>query len=182
MFTKYKGINIPENYSGNRFKTPLETETKMHKPVSTYTGTRTSISPTFEEAMRQSRTPRLVIDDEADNEPNMSSEELEYESLQDEQESNSDLEGDTEEERIVYPEEELKEPLCDNTYNENTTSEKIASGNGGVLGELGSLIGKITNGLKNEDLLILAIIVLLISENNDDNMIILPLLGLLLYS
>lgn len=31
MFTKYSGINVPKNYSGNRFKESIDTEMKTHK-------------------------------------------------------------------------------------------------------------------------------------------------------
>ena len=31
MFTKYNGINVPKNYSGNRFKETIDTEMKTHK-------------------------------------------------------------------------------------------------------------------------------------------------------
>ena len=52
MFTRYKSVEIPPNYSGNRFKSEApETETKMHKP-SALSSTKTSISPTFESALK----------------------------------------------------------------------------------------------------------------------------------
>lgn len=31
MFTRYNGIDVPKNYSGNRFKHNMETEMKTHK-------------------------------------------------------------------------------------------------------------------------------------------------------
>lgn len=31
MFTRYNGIDVPKNYSGNRFRQELETEMKTHK-------------------------------------------------------------------------------------------------------------------------------------------------------
>ena len=52
MFTKYKGVQIPQNYSGSRFKADgLETEMKTHKPTPSYSSTRTSVSPTFQSAI-----------------------------------------------------------------------------------------------------------------------------------
>ena len=52
MFTKYKGVQIPQNYSGSRFKVAeLETEMKTHKPIPAYSSTRTSVSPTFQGAL-----------------------------------------------------------------------------------------------------------------------------------
>ena len=52
MFTRYKGIEIPQNYSGNRFRNEAPvTETKTHKP-SVSSSTKTSISPSFESVLR----------------------------------------------------------------------------------------------------------------------------------
>ncbi|MBO5338871.1 MAG: hypothetical protein J6A96_04140 [Clostridia bacterium] len=172
MFTRYKGINIPENYSGNRFKAPLETETKLHKPTPTYTGTKTSLSPTFEEVIRQKNNELSM--------PFVDEDEQDLDVTEDSITDIEDNEAESDEYNNVKEDFSINKP--DNTYNENTTSRKATSGNG-LLCELGSLIGKLTGSLKGEDLLILAIIVLLLSENNnDDNTIILPLLCLLLYS
>ena len=57
MFTKYNGITLPQNYSGNRFKAyPNDTETKTHKPQEAQpltTSIRTSVSPTFRDVTRE---------------------------------------------------------------------------------------------------------------------------------
>ncbi len=45
MFSRYSKINIPQNYSGNRFKAP-ETDTKIHSPVPQYT-VKNAHSPSF---------------------------------------------------------------------------------------------------------------------------------------
>lgn len=60
MFTRYGNINIPKNYSGNRFRREevYETETKAHRPSqSTYStgGTKTTISPAFQEEIAKKR-------------------------------------------------------------------------------------------------------------------------------
>ncbi|MBQ4109064.1 MAG: hypothetical protein IJC80_06650 [Clostridia bacterium] len=53
MFTRYKGMGIPENYSGVRFREAAQTEMKTHKPSPSYTSTRTSVSPMFHSAQLQ---------------------------------------------------------------------------------------------------------------------------------
>lgn len=168
MFTRYKGISIPENYSGSRFKAAPETETKLHKPSTPiYSGTKTSISPTFEEAIRQQYEPEIEeLDSESDtsNDTNLFTESSEIEEA-----SLKALEADE------------ASKLTD-TYKESTTNQESTSGDG-VLGEFSKLFGKLSSGLKSENLLILAVILLIFSENNsDDNALILPLLALLLYN
>lgn len=53
MFTRYSGVDVPQNYSGNRFrkKTIEDTETKVHS--STLGATKSSISPSFEKQLNQ---------------------------------------------------------------------------------------------------------------------------------
>lgn len=55
MFTKYTGVNIPQNYSGNRFHSPLEdTKTTVHKATDSppvFSKVRTSVSPSFQEVI-----------------------------------------------------------------------------------------------------------------------------------
>ena len=50
MFTKYNSVNIPKNYSGNRFRQDIDdTEMKTHRPSSsTAAVTKTSVSPNFQ--------------------------------------------------------------------------------------------------------------------------------------
>ena len=51
MFTKYNNINIPQNYSGNRFKHDItNTEMKTHRPTTT-SAVKTSVSPYFQESV-----------------------------------------------------------------------------------------------------------------------------------
>ena len=172
MFTRYKGISIPENYSGSRFKAAPETETKLHKPSTPiYSGTKTSISPTFEEAIRQSSAVQYEPEvEELDSENDTSNDtNLFIESSEIEEASLKALEADE------------ASKLTD-TYKESTTNQESTSGDG-VLGEFSKLFGKLSSGLKSENLLILAVILLIFSENNfDDNALILPLLALLLYN
>lgn len=54
MFTKYNSVEIPQNYSGNRFKNFGETEMKTHRAVSTpvqQSPIKSSTSPTFQEVI-----------------------------------------------------------------------------------------------------------------------------------
>lgn len=50
MFSKYSNVEVPKNYSGNRFKHnyELQTETKTHV-ASTYSATKSSVSPAYQE-------------------------------------------------------------------------------------------------------------------------------------
>ena len=53
MFTKYNNVNIPQNYSGNRFRqSPEDTEMKTHRATANTSAlvgsTKTSVSPYFQ--------------------------------------------------------------------------------------------------------------------------------------
>ena len=159
MFTRYKGIDIPENYSGSRFKAPIITETKTHKPTPpmTYSGTKTSISPAFEDALReQSVRPIEKLPQEFDQ---------------------------------IFTEENIDEVTLYENENSNNEEEKISEkseasnkGDTSLLGEFGNLFSQIFSKIKQDDLVIIGVILLLLSEKNEDNYAILPLLILLLYS
>ena len=172
MFTRYKGISIPENYSGSRFKAAPETETKLHKPSTPiYSGTKTSISPTFEEAIRQSKAVQYetVVEN------------LENDNIISDSEEHFIENSETKEVNLESSNDDEASELTD-TYKESTTNQESTSGDG-VLGEFSKLFGKLSSGLKSENLLILAVILLIFSENtSDDNALILPLLALLLYN
>lgn len=54
MFTKYTGIEVPQNYSGNRFKKEVEkTEMKTHRGQisSPDSGIKAAVSPSFQEVI-----------------------------------------------------------------------------------------------------------------------------------
>ena len=165
MFTRYKGINIPENYSGNRFKAPIETETKTHKPTqnSVYGGTKTSISPIFENAIKE----RSYVNDMSETiqvpDDNYQNEEATY------------TQSTCEPQSIDFDEEfvenqDTKEP-------ENEKSPKNS-----VLGDFASVFSQITSKIKQDDFIIIGVILLLLSEKGEDKDVILPLLLLLLYA
>ena len=161
MFTKYKGINIPENYSGSRFKAPPETETKTHTPSSlgVYSGTKTSISPAFEDALREKSSPKKEETFELFQEPML-------------EESTGD--APYFEEETTEKENERKAPLL--------SRESTGNGSSRLFSEFGNLFSQISSKIKQDDLIIIAVILLLLSEENEDNYVILPLLLLLLYS
>lgn len=50
MFSKYSSIEVPQNYSGSRFRKSQEikTETKTH-PATDYSATKSSVSPTYKD-------------------------------------------------------------------------------------------------------------------------------------
>lgn len=50
MYSKYSGIEVPQNYSGSRFRKgyELKTETKTHT-ASEYSATKSSVSPVYQE-------------------------------------------------------------------------------------------------------------------------------------
>ncbi len=175
MFTRYKGIEIPQNYSGNRFKSevpPPITETKTHKPTS-YSPTKTSISPLFENALK---TADAVSD-------------FKKESYETDEEfniiSNDDLNAYAENnEENLDAIEEIEKVNSIDCANESFDKEKraITHQKGNLLDEFKPLIGKIIGNVNSEDLLLLSLVVLLMGESNaSSNELILPLLFLLLY-
>lgn len=65
MFTKYTGIEVPQNYSGSRFKKEVEkTEMKTHRGQisSSDSGIKASVSPSFQEVIDN------AVSDKADTE------------------------------------------------------------------------------------------------------------------
>lgn len=62
MFTKYANVRVPENYSGNRFKSPtIETEMKTHRSDgvhSTASPVKTSLSPYFKSKLSSENDER----------------------------------------------------------------------------------------------------------------------------
>ncbi len=206
MFTRYKGISIPENYSGNRFKTPPETSTKTHKPTASYTGTKTSISPAFNQAIIEKQrqfdnrideyeSQDLVLGQDSykdnekaseidtnfdkipDNVYDISRKELENSYENDSYQAENNYDDNVGQSKNDY----LENDKTSDT-NQNTTSQARTDGKGGILEEISSLFSKLTSNIKSDDLLIVAVIILLLNENNDDNALILPLLCLLLYA
>lgn len=65
MFSKYSNIDIPQNYSGNRFKNTqaYETTTKMHTP-SDFSAVSSSVSPTYERQFFEDSTNEIEYENE----------------------------------------------------------------------------------------------------------------------
>ena len=159
MYSRY---NIPKNYSGNRFKEQfIETETKMHKPSPSYMSTRTSVSPTFQNALNEqydNKTSQSVYDFE-ENATDSSEVESEISSLN--------------------FQDEIKATL--GTSEKNAEPEK-KKGPSATFSELVPFISKLTANISYEDLILISLILLFISEENSESKnLLLPLLLLFLY-
>ena len=150
MFTKYNNVNIPKNYSGNRFRQNGEdTEMKTHRPISSSTvpttSTKTSVSPYFQAQLTENELP---------------SEEL-FNSLDEEipevrQEENS--------ETIDTPTDKIpKSPV----ESDSTSVEE-------------NKLTQFLKNIKNDDLLLLALILLLANDNTENSADALAILALLL--
>ena len=155
MYTRYSGIDVPQNYSGNRFrkKAVEDTETKVHTSV-TQGAVKSSVSPSFE---KQFKSQQLLEDDDISLE-------------------NSKITEDAAENEDNYNE------FSDTSYqaeeNEVTDSMNIHTG---ILDNLNlSFIGEYLKSIKGEDLLLIALIIFLASDKNVSNNDIIILLALLL--
>ena len=158
MFTRYKGIEIPQNYSGSRFKSePPLTETKTHKPSLTST-TRTSISPMFENALKN-----------------------QFESNQVEEIIDSVSEFDQNDNTYIEEANENFDNLKDEFSSFENESSELSKG-AMLLDEFKPFVSRILKSVNSEDILLLSLIVLLMSEgNSESNELIVPLLFLFLY-
>ena len=154
MFSKYKGIEIPLNYSGSRFKSSgVETEMKTHKPSPSYRSTKTSVSPTFQSVINQA-----INDSYA------------QETVPDVYEMRDDLN-----EMQISSE----APLVVIDNKESNEQKGLSS----IFDELKPFFEKLKSSIKGEDLLLISLIILLASEGGNDSLeSILPLLLLFLYN
>ncbi len=161
MFTKYRGIEIPQNYSGSRFSVPPpETEMKTHRPSTIYSPSKTSISPTFQaglDALQELQTEEI-----ADNVYEI--EDTSYNNAYDQDDSFSDVA----EELTSYdiPNEASKEP-----------SKKTS-----IFEEFKPFVSKFLKNISSDDLLLISLVILLLGDGGDESSeLILPLLCLFLY-
>jgi len=76
MFSKYSGFDIPQNYSGNRFKKApsYETSTKTHTSTE-YSAIKSSVSPTYQNQISMNE----IIQNDAENEAESENEYIEEE-------------------------------------------------------------------------------------------------------
>ena len=161
MFTKYRGIEIPQNYSGSRFSVPPpETEMKTHRPSSVYAPSKTSISPIFQASLDAKSKPE--IDNFADNVYKI--EENSYDNQY--QPYN---EFDTESQDIRQ-------------FNEPSKSDENVNKKASVFEEFKPLVSSFLKNISSEDLLLLSLVILLLGDGGDGaSELILPLLCLFLY-
>ena len=179
MYSKYI---VPENYSGVRFKAPIiETETKLHKPTPSYTSTRTSVSPTFQNAINAriaKEKEDKISEDVADFDKNNLSlprGEEDY-SDNDELSSSFSFEADN---TVADNEEEI----IDVTSKEEYKNDEKKAGIGLFGKEFLPILSKITSKISTEDLLLLSLILVFASEENGEAKdLLLPLLLLFLYN
>lgn len=181
MFTKYKGIAVPQNYSGSRFKSePPKTEMKTHRPAAVYTPTKTSISPTFERVVSQgyqgsldNTTEEKIVDNVSDFNNFVE---------QDTPLENDYLYNDTSQDNAQEREQQsVQEDSLKNEQESVQECEPLKKGSG-LFDELSPLINSFFKNISSEDLLLLSLIVLLFSEGNEEsNDLIIPLLCLFLY-
>ena len=99
MFTRYSEVNIPENYSGNRFRgiTAEDTSTKVHKNE-VYEASTSSVSPTFNTHINMQNSHAEHNDIE------LKSLEIEDNRAQDDSEAMVSLQNDNTEKRNIFQE------------------------------------------------------------------------------
>ncbi len=179
MFTRYKGIDIPKNYSGNRFRAPIETEMKTHSGE-IISASRTSVSPSFNNGISSFQDKDEVenegknIDFEATEqnsdyrqEAPYSSELKEggYENTNKYSESYDFEENNYDDENRAQTHQEIDEspsPVCD--ISDNNEKQR-----GNFFKELSSVFNKLFKNSKSDDMLLLFIVLLLANDKNENN-------------
>lgn len=162
MFTKYRGIEIPQNYSGSRFSVPPpETGMKTHRPSTVYTPSKTSISPTFQASLDALSAPSQ-IEEIPDNVYEIEDES--YESTYNQSDDYSDSS------------EELSE------YDIQSKKDQESSKSNSVFEEFKPFVNKFLKNITSDDLLLLSLVLLLFGDGGEESSeLILPLLCLFLY-
>ncbi len=168
MFTKYQGISLPQNYSGNRFRSyPKDTEMKTHKaqePSRNSSGVKTSVSPIFQEASKRTSNA-------SDNAKST------FDYQQRNEEDDKEFYEDKSEIIDTSPEKSYENDDSDNQAeekNDNVAYEETLSDFFSKSG-----LSKMLNGLHSDDILLLALILILAGEGeaqNPDAIVILSLL------
>ncbi|MBQ7788337.1 MAG: hypothetical protein IJ398_01635 [Clostridia bacterium] len=178
MFTRYKGIDIPKNYSGNRFRVPIETEMKTHSGE-IISASRTSVSPSFNNGISSFQDNEVEnegknIDFEATEQNSDYGQEEPYSSdLKEGGYENPDKysepydfeENNYDDENRAQTNQEIDEspsPVCDISDN----NEKQGSN---FFKELSSVFNKLFSNSKSDDMLLLFIALLLANDKNENN-------------
>lgn len=158
MFTRYSGIDVPQNYSGNRFRNKSIEDTGMKIHTNQTQGAiKSSVSPSFEQRLQNEQG--LKNDDEITfEEPEIVDDVVEN---QDNDISDIIDASDENDELIV--------------------SQKSEPNSKSILGDLNlSPITEFLKSISGEDLLLIALIIFLASDKNVSNNDIIILLALLL--
>ena len=186
MFTRYKGTEIPANYSGVRFRdyAPPPTEMKTHKPSPSYTSTKTSVSPAFRSMQLQRGNFDTSVNDAATKE-----------SAQELFPFENGFDGEASQENIAFEQDFYKNEChtCENSCQgcescgaracecEKCTEKKAEKSD--IFGEISEVLDKIFKRIQGEDFLILAIMLLIMGEGKSEAKgAWLPLALILLYS
>lgn len=161
MFTKYRGIEIPQNYSGSRFSAPPpDIEMKTHRPSTVYTPSKTSISPTFQASLESSEPSS--VEEIPDNVYEI--EEASYDNSSVASENSS-----AKAQELVSSDIPKQES--------NGTNNKS-----GVFEEFRPFVSKFLKNISSDDLLLLSLVILLFGDGGEESSeLILPLLCLFLY-
>lgn len=165
MFTRYEGTNIPQNYSGSRFRSNEAPKEAVHSTQQMANAVKSSVSPTFENAisLSQELNRDIIFAPISDND--------EDEPLSDEATTDvGDMEEVLDNEDISYSESEAR----------STPEKQPLDSPKSYLNQINtSSIGQFLKHLKSDDLLLISIIVILASEkalSSYDTIILLALL------
>ena len=154
MYTRYSGVDVPQNYSGNRFRKKIieDTETKVHSSI-TPGAVKSSVSPSFESQIKNDQIYQ-------NNDENS----LDYSETLDDVVENDDFN---------------ESAYQSNNEPKDKGNDKIV--NKSILNELNlSPIAEYLKSIRGEDLLLIALIIFLASDKNISNNDIIILLALLL--
>lgn len=156
MYTRYSGVDVPQNYSGSRFRKKIIEETEMKVHTSTAQGAvKSSVSPTFESQIKGEHLPITVSENDSDY----------SETVEDVAENDASGEEYT---SLQY------EVTKENDDREQNIGRSI-------LNDLNlSSITEYLKSIKGEDLLLIALIIFLASDKDVSNNDIIILLALLL--
>ena len=175
MFTKYNGINLPNNYSGTKFRQPIEDTTmKTHRALDEKViqkgVVRTSVSPTFQNALNSTIQEAREIESFSDDEhalPHI-----------DNSASSSFFEEEVCESTAIcednndYPSSQF-DSKCDIGDKNDKEAHPL-----NLLKESG--LGKLIDNLNKDDILLIALIVIFAQEHSANSLDAIVILALLL--
>ena len=161
MFTRYSEIDIPKNYSGNRFKkTSFEDTTMKTHENEMQSATNTSVSPTFKERFNHNDYHANKFYQTEDNTETVSNE----------------INQSINEQNSLIVDDKDNSFLEEKQVNYSTNNSNIDSKLG-----INSIFDYLKD-VKSDDLLIILLIILLASDKSSSNNDVIILLALLLTS